>query len=59
MPKAPEPALSVSAFLFFRPDRLSGALDEGLDLYHILLLQFAGEIGHAAIAERTFEHDVL
>src|SRR5215216_4094603 len=42
-----------------RPDRVRRALDEGLQLRDILFLQLAGEVRHAAVAERAFEHDVL
>src|SRR5258708_5866101 len=35
------------------------ALNEGLDLHHVLVLQLAGEVRHALIAERTFEDKVL
>src|SRR5437762_4414963 len=45
--------------LSLRPDRVRRALDEGLQLRDILFLQLAGEVGHAAIAERALEHDVL
>src|SRR5882757_11179469 len=42
-----------------RPDRVGGTLDEGLNLDHVLVVQLAGEVRHALIAERSLEHDVL
>ena len=42
-----------------RPDRVRRALDEGLQLRDVLLLQLAGEVGHALVAERALEHEVL
>src|SRR6516225_2700555 len=45
--------------LLLGPDRVGGALDEGLDLDHVLLLQLAGEVGHSLVAERSVEYDLL
>ena len=42
-----------------RTHRVGGALDEGLDLHDILVLQLAGEVGHAATLEGPVEDDVL
>src|SRR6478672_1933188 len=41
------------------PDRVGGALNESLDLHHVRLGQFAGEIGHALVAEGSLEDKIL
>ena len=42
-----------------RAHRVGGALNEGLDLHHVLVFQLGGEVRHALIAERAFEDEVL
>src|SRR4051794_32740099 len=42
-----------------RADRVRRSLDEGLHLQNVLLRQFAREVGHTLIDERTVENEVL
>src|SRR6516162_1213947 len=45
--------------VLLRADRVRGALNEGLKLRDVLLLQPAREVGHTLVDERTIENEVL
>src|ERR1700761_2765919 len=53
------PPRSRSNFSLLWTHGVGRALDEGLDLHHVVVLQLAGEVRHATILERTIEDDVL
>src|ERR1700732_936938 len=53
------PALTKRANLLLGAYRVRGALNEGLDLHHIVFGELAGEVRHALILVWVFEDDIL
>src|SRR4051812_42183825 len=53
------PAMKTTSVASLRPYRVSRTLNKSLQFRDVLFLQLAREVGHALVAERSLEHEVL